>query len=116
MLPEVECNEFAANQCEYETFLCRADTRSARLRCPADVLGPKAFGRLRCPADVLGPKAFVPRRPLHTLRLPLIPPLAAGRLVALRIISDQFDKSEFAPQWALDTATLKWYYFPVIII
>ena len=34
-----------------------------RLRCPADVLGPKAFGRLRCPPDVLGPKAFVPRRP-----------------------------------------------------
>ena len=54
MLPAAECGEFAVNQCEYETFPCRADTRSVRLRCPADVLGPKAF---------------VPRRPLHPLRL-----------------------------------------------
>ena len=27
--------------------------------------------------------AFVPRRPLHTLRLPLPPPLAAGKLAAM---------------------------------
>ena len=49
---------------------------------------------MRYPSDILGKSAFVSRRPLHTLRLPLTPPQAAGKLVALRDVFEIEVKSK----------------------
>ena len=41
------------------------------------------ISRLRCPALSSVTVHFLARRPRHTLRLPLTPPPAAGKLVAM---------------------------------